>query len=357
MIKQEKSTSQPPTHTWQDDRPLPQTEALEPVSERACPDAREECRTVPAIEMTGLCMTFGTSRAVDQLSLTIEPGEIFGLLGPNGSGKTTTINLISGLSRPTRGVVRVLGYDVQRQARQVKKLLGCVPQETALFEELSAEHNLRYHAALYQVPRPEREERIAAMLELVQLAEKRKALVKTFSGGMKRRLALARALLHQPQILFLDEPSLGVDVHTRHALYAFIQQLPRQGVTVLLTTNDLHEAEQLCTRVAILDAGRLQIVDTPAHLIRQAPTSGAQVEIELDWPDKGLAHQIRQMAGIKRVLHRGRHLTILTEQGQQAVGEVLRKIILRGRHIQSIAVQEAELETAFLHVTGQLLRD
>jgi ABC-2 type transport system ATP-binding protein len=312
---------------------------------------------VAAIEINDLCKTFGKNRAVDHLSLTVQQGEIFGLLGPNGSGKTTTINMISGLSVPTAGMVRVMGHDVQRQAMQVKRLLGCVPQETALFEDLSAEHNMRYHAALYQVPRREREERIAAMLSLVQLYEKRKELVKTFSGGMKRRLALARALLHEPKVLYLDEPSLGVDVQNRHVLYEFIRQLPSKDVTVLLTTNDMHEAEQLCTRVAIIDHGKLQVVDTPRNLIRQEHVDEMQVDIDLDSPDEELAHDIRQLAGIKQVLYRERHLTITTEQGQESVGDALRAIILSGRNIESISVQETELEEVFLRVTGQLLRD
>src|SRR6266700_33960 len=169
--------------------------------------------SMPAIEIKELCKSFGKFQAVDRLTLTVEQGEIFGLLGPNGSGKTTTINMISGLSVPSSGTVRVLGYELPRQAMQVKQLLGCVPQETALFEDLTAQHNMSYHAALYRVPRQVRAARIAAMFDLMHLSDKRNELVKTFSGGMKRRLALARALLHAPRVLYLDEPSLGVDAH------------------------------------------------------------------------------------------------------------------------------------------------
>ena len=161
-----------------------------------------------AIEVKDLCKSFGAFRAVDHLSLDVRQGEIFGLLGPNGSGKTTTINMISGLSTPTSGEVRVLGYDVRHKARQVRQILGSVPQETALYEELSAWTNMDFHADLFGIPRKEKKERITRLLELVQLLDRKDSRVGTFSGGMKRRLALARALLHDPQLLYLDEPTL-----------------------------------------------------------------------------------------------------------------------------------------------------
>ena len=314
---------------------------------------------VPAIQMTDLCKSFGQHQAVAHLTLTVQRGEIFGLLGPNGSGKTTTINMISGLSSPTSGAVQVLGYDVARHPALVKQHLGCVPQETALFEDLTAEHNLQYHAALYRVPRRVRKERIEAFLQLVHLYERRRELVRTFSGGMKRRLALARALLHEPQVLYLDEPSLGVDVQNRHALYEHIRALPGRGVTVLLTTNDMHEAELLCTRVAILDHGVLQVTDTPQNLIRQSQAGATQIDIALDEapcaPEIALA--IRQMPGIKAIEQQAEHLTITAEGGQEALGSILSVIMAQGRTVRTIGLREPELEEVFLHVTGSLLRD
>src|SRR5215469_15112841 len=171
--------------------------------------------TVAAIELRTLCKSFGQLRAVDQLTLTVEQGEIFGLLGPNGSGKTTTINLISGLSTPTSGEVQVMGYQMPGHARRIRRMLGTVPQETALYEELSAWDNLDFHADLFGVPRKEKKERIVRLLELVQLLDRKASRVSTFSGGMKRRLAIARALLHDPLLVYLDEPTLGVDVQAR----------------------------------------------------------------------------------------------------------------------------------------------
>ncbi|GCF11233.1 daunorubicin resistance protein DrrA family ABC transporter ATP-binding protein [Dictyobacter arantiisoli] len=282
------------------------------------------------------------------------------MLGPNGSGKTTTMNMLSTLSLPTSGTVRVLGFDVQQQAREVKRLLGCVPQETALFDELTPWQTLLYHAALYGVPKHLRTQRIRAMLELVELWEQKDIRVKTFSGGMKRRLALARALLHHPRVLYLDEPTLGVDVQNRHSLYRFIRMLPQQGVTVLLTTNDLHEAELLCTRVAILDHGRVQVVDTPANLIHaQSPTQATQLTVTLDSPEKSeaLVHALRQVGGLRTVDMQGASLSLLTDNGQDDLATILRLIGEQGRTVRAIQTQKADLEQVFLQVTGAVLRD
>src|SRR6266571_454079 len=222
--------------------------------------------TGPAIEMIDLCKDFGSFRAVDHLSLTVQQGEIFGLLGPNGSGKTTTINMISGLSVPSKGEVRVMGYDVRHQAREVRRLLGAIPQETALYEELTAWDNMDFHADLFGVARHQKKERIVRLLELVQLLDRKSSRVSTFSGGMKRRLAIARALLHDPKLIYLDEPTLGVDVQARRVIWDYVLALRDQGKTVLITTNYLEEAQALCERLAIIDHGKLIAVDTPEHL-------------------------------------------------------------------------------------------
>src|SRR5579872_3568979 len=237
---------------------------------------------IPAIEITDLCKTFGSFKAVDNLTLTVKQGEIFGLLGPNGSGKTTTINMVSGLSLPTSGMVRVLGYDVRHNARQVRQILGSVPQETALYEELSAWTNMDFHADLFGIPRKEKKERITRLLELVQLLDRKDSRVGTFSGGMKRRLALARAMLHDPQLLYLDEPTLGVYVQARRAIWDYVLALRDQGKTVLITTNYLEEAQVLCERLAIIDSGKLITVDTPDHL-KQA-YGGTILELETSQP-------------------------------------------------------------------------
>jgi ABC-2 type transport system ATP-binding protein len=317
----------------------------------AAPRTSED--TIPAIEMIDLCKSFGTFKAVDHLSLTVRQGEIFGLLGPNGSGKTTTINMISGLSVPTSGEVRVMGLNVRRQARQVRQILGSVPQETALYEELSAWTNMDFHADLFDIPRKEKKERITKMLELVQLLDRKDSRVHTFSGGMKRRLALARALLHDPQLIYLDEPTLGVDVQARRVIWDYILSLRDQGKTVLITTNYLEEAQALCERIAIIDHGKLIAVDTPEHL--KQSYGGSVIELETAKPSTAVG-EIRALTGVKEVKQDGTHLTITTEGGHNVVPQVI-NIISQESELRDIAVREPTLDEIFLRLTGTALRD
>ncbi len=308
---------------------------------------------VPAIKLRALCKAFGTLQAVDHLTLSVEQGEVFGLLGPNGSGKTTTINLISGLAAPTGGEVQVMGYEMPRHARTIRQILGTVPQETALYEELSAWDNLDFHADLFGVARQGKKERIRQMLDLVQLQERRGSRVSTFSGGMKRRLALARALLHDPQLLYLDEPTLGVDVQSRRAIWDYILSLREQGKTVLITTNYLEEAQALCERIAILDHGKLIAVDTPAHL--KQTYGGSVVELEtvqrLD-----VADDLRALPGVKDVRADGTHLTVTTQGGGEVVPQII-NLVTRLGELRTISVREPTLDEIFLRLTGTALRD
>ncbi len=307
----------------------------------------------PAIELRALCKSFGTLHAVDHLTLAVEQGEIFGLLGPNGSGKTTTINLISGISTPTSGEVLVMGYQMPRHARTIRQMLGTVPQETALYEELSAWDNLDFHADLFGMARQGKKARITQMLELVQLQERKRSRVSTFSGGMKRRLALARALLHDPQLLYLDEPTLGVDVQSRRAIWDYILSLHAQGKTVLITTNYLEEAQALCERIAILDHGKLIAVDTPAHL--KQTYGGSVVELETAQPGT-VADDIRLLPGVKEVIQEGTHMQITTQAGSLVVPQIINLVTGQGE-LRQIAVREPNLDEIFLRLTGTALRD
>ncbi len=310
--------------------------------------------TISAIEMIDLCKAFGTFKAVDHLSLTVQQGEIFGLLGPNGSGKTTTINMISGLSVPTSGEVRVLGYDVRHSARQVRQLLGSVPQETALYEELSAWTNMDFHADLFGVPRKEKKERITKMLELVQLLDRKDSRVGTFSGGMKRRLALGRALLHDPKLIYLDEPTLGVDVQARRAIWDYILALRAQGKTVLITTNYLEEAQALCDRLAIIDRGVLIAVDTPEHL--KQTYGGSVVELETVHPLQAAVAHIRTLDGVKDIKQNGTHLTITTQGTSNVVPQIMNSVS-QEEELREISIREPNLDEIFLRLTGKELRD
>jgi daunorubicin resistance ABC transporter ATP-binding subunit len=308
-----------------------------------------------AIELRGLTKRFGPLLALDSVSLSVPPGEIFGLLGPNGSGKTTIVNILSGLSRPTAGRALVFGADVSREPRAVRSLLGTVPQETALYEELTARSNLEFHADLYNVPARQRDARIAALLDLVQLAERRDSRVSTFSGGMKRRLALARALLHEPQLLFLDEPTLGVDVQSRRALWDYVLGLKQQGKTVLLTTNYLEEANALCDRLAILDHGHLVALDTPDALRQRYGDSVIDLELEAA-PSAELLAALRGLSGVTDLSVCDGHVQV-TANGQRSLAGRVVTLVTRETDLRSISQREPNLDEVFLHLTGSALRD
>jgi ABC-2 type transport system ATP-binding protein len=310
-------------------------------------------RRPAAIEINNLTKRYGTFTAVDRLSLSVERCEIFGLLGPNGSGKTTTINMVSGLTAPTSGEVRVMGYDLRTHTRQVRRLLGAVPQETALYEELTAWANMDFHADLFGIPRHEKKARITKMLELVQLLDRKDSRVGTFSGGMKRRLALARALLHAPQLIYLDEPTLGVDVQSRRAIWDYILALRDECETVLITTNYLEEAQALCDRIAIIDHGTLLAIGTPAEL--KQTYGGHVVELELEHPSQSLA-ALRALPGIKEVIAEDARLKITTQAGDNVVPQIINLVTQDGQ-LKGITVREPNLDEVFLHLTGKALRD
>jgi ABC-2 type transport system ATP-binding protein len=310
-------------------------------------------RRPAAIEISNLTKRYGTFTAVDRLSLSVERCEIFGLLGPNGSGKTTTINMVSGLTAPTSGEVRVMGYDLRTHTRQVRRLLGAVPQETALYEELTAWANMDFHADLFGIPRHEKKARITKMLELVQLLDRKDSRVGTFSGGMKRRLALARALLHAPQLIYLDEPTLGVDVQSRRAIWDYILALRDECETVLITTNYLEEAQALCDRIAIIDHGTLLAIGTPAEL--KQTYGGHVVELELEHPSQSLA-ALRALPGIKEVIAEDARLKITTQAGDNVVPQIINLVTQDGQ-LKGITVREPNLDEVFLHLTGKALRD
>jgi len=308
---------------------------------------------VSAIEIKSLCKSFGNATAVDNLSFTVHQGEIFGLLGPNGSGKTTTINMISGLSAQTSGEIRIMGLDITSNARQVRSMLGFVPQETALYEELSAWRNMDFHADLFGVPRAEKKQRIIRLLEMVQLLDRKDSLVRTFSGGMKRRLAIARALLHEPKLIYLDEPTIGVDVQARRVIWDYILTLRDQGRTVLITTNYLEEAEALCDRLAIIDHGKLIVLETPDRLKQMY---GGRV-IEVDTVDpKNALDALRILPDSVTVDQYGTLLKITIRGEENLVSQVI-NLLAQKNEIKKISMREPNLDEIFLQLTGSALRD
>lgn len=292
--------------------------------------------------------------AVDELTLTIETGQVFGLLGPNGSGKTTTINMVCGLLPPTSGQIEVHGLNVAANVAKVRTLLGVVPQETALYNDLTAEENLRFHARLYDVPPVEHRERIDEVLELAGLTSRRQDRVGGFSGGMQRRLALARALLTRPDVVILDEPTLGVDVQSRNALWERIRQIAGADKTVILATNYMEEAEALADRLAILDRGRLVAHDTPAALKQQLHQTF--LELEADLSEEHLA-DLKQISEVEEVQWDPPHARLIIEEESRVIAEVLDYLEQHQLQPRSIAMRQPNLNDVFLEITGRALRD
>ncbi len=214
-------------------------------------------QTTTAVELSHVWKRFANRPVVHDLCLTVPQGELFGLLGPNGAGKSTTIRMLTTLTRPTDGLVSVNGYDVTRQPLQVRRQIGVVLQQISLDNDLTVWENLEFHGRMHHIPNPERQQRIDQWLDYVRLADRRESLVKTLSGGMKRRLQIARALLHQPRVLFLDEPTVGLDPQARRLLWEIIRDLNRQGMTILMTTHYMEEAAMLTQRNGIMDNGQL----------------------------------------------------------------------------------------------------
>lgn len=314
--------------------------------------------TSPAIQLDHLTCRFARKGgeelvAVDDVHLTIPSGQVFGLLGPNGSGKTTTVNVLCALLPPSEGTCRVLGVDVREDPTTVRSRIGVVPQETALYNDLSALENLQFHARLYQVPRAQRKGRIEEVLKLVGLTERRRDRVGTFSGGMQRRLALARALLTSPELIILDEPTLGVDVQSRNALWERIRTQAEDGGTVLLTTNYMEEAQALADDLAIIDHGRLVATGSPNEL--RARLGHRYVELRSDAPN--VWKLMRGAEGITRVEISGDRISIETTGDDDPVCKVMSFAALRSVSVRIDSVRQPDLNDVFLSLTGTTLRD
>jgi ABC-2 type transport system ATP-binding protein len=295
--------------------------------------------------------------ALDRLSFAVPAGTIFCLLGPNGSGKTTTVNLITGLLTPASGTVRVLGVEPSKARARVLTSIALVPQETALYNELTAQENLVFHGRYYGVDGRRLAGRVDALLELVQLTGRRHDRVGTFSGGMQRRLALARALLSEPDLLLLDEPTLGVDVQSRQAIWDQVRLLASSGKTVLLTTNSMEEAEALADVVLILDRGVPVATGTSAELKARA----GHRRLVLQFADMPLAQTVRaRLAGRYAVTHEGARLSVELSSSEQALVAMQTLPALLGDEgggLVGLALAEPTLQDVFLNVTGRALRD
>jgi ABC-2 type transport system ATP-binding protein len=307
------------------------------------------------ISVHGLAKRFGELRAVDRISFDVAAGELFGFLGPNGAGKTTTISMISGLLRPDEGTVSIGEYDLWKSPRKAKSLLGLVPQEVALYEEFSARENLLFWGGLYGVNRPELKRSAADILQRVGLSERAREPVSRFSGGMKRRLNLAIGLVHQPRVLLLDEPTVGIDPQARNAILEIIREIARQGTTIIFTTHHLEEAELLCDRIAIMDHGRILQTGSVPELARSV---GDRDIITLR--GKFTASQLRQALEREPVsfITLGDGLGTLHLDGETfGLATLVDRLAKGGVEVADLSVQKPTLESVFLKLTGRELRD
>jgi ABC-2 type transport system ATP-binding protein len=308
-----------------------------------------------AIEVRELTMRYGDLIAVDDLSLSVGHGEILGLLGPNGAGKSTLINTLCTLLRPTEGSARVAGHDVAADPGAVRQRIGVVFQEPALDEELTAAENLLFHGRLYGMSGPALRERVTEVLDLVDLADRRDDEVGDFSGGMARRLELARGLMHDPEVLFLDEPTVGLDAGTREATREYVRRLnERTGVTVVLTTHYMEEADALCDRVAIVDRGRLVAADTPARL--KAALGGDGVDLGVDGDPGPVADRLRSFAWVETVAVGEHGVEAVVDDGARRLPALLGAAGEVGE-VTTVSVSQPTLERVFLALTGRTIED
>lgn len=302
-----------------------------------------------------LSKKFGSTQAVQSVQFQINPGEIYGLLGPNGAGKTTTISMICGLLKPDTGKISILGENFWIAPKKAQQQMGVVPQEIALYEELSGEENLVFWGKVAGISKKQAEVRAQELLEALGLLDRRKEAVKNYSGGMKRRINLGCALMHKPKLLLLDEPTVGIDPQARLTILEFIQNLARQGNAILYTTHYLEEAEKLCHRMGIIDQGKMLAEGTFTELQRQLHTSQIflieapfQKQAYQEWPDF-LNHF--------KVLQYSETQLVVSPQGNQTPAESLQQILKLPISVQNITLKKPTLNDVFLQLTGRELRD
>jgi len=311
---------------------------------------------MPAIKVEDLTKTFnGNFNAVDHISFTVEEGELFGILGPNGAGKTTAINMLTTLLKPTSGYAEVAGHSIVKERDAVRNDIGIVFQETALDNRLTGFENLEFHSVMYSMEKEERRERIREVLEVVELSDKADLLVEKYSGGMKRRLEIARGLIHRPKVLFLDEPSLGLDTQTRRHIWEYIGRLNREKVTVVLTTHYMEEADYLCNRVAIVDHGKIVAMDSPKNL--KDSLGGDVVAMELAENGMDLGEGFKGHDWVKGVDHHDGTLDLRVSNADKHLPEIFAMAERKGVAINSVNIRKPSLEDVFLKYTGKTIRE
>lgn len=315
------------------------------------------------IEVDSVTKRFEDLVAVDDLSISVAKGELLGLLGPNGAGKSTLTKMISGMINPTLGTIKVGNFSVQDESIKVKEILGVVPQDIVLYDYLNAKENLAFYGRLYGLSGRKLSNRIDDLLRFTQLDEKAvKRHVSTYSGGMKRRVNIAAALLHEPKVLLLDEPTAGLDPQNKHALWEIIQSLNREGKTIVLTTHIMEEAEELCSRVAIMDHGKIIALGSPSELIKKVKMENT-ITVVPDIVSSRLIEQIKGISSVRKVYtapsenEENESIKVITDCPDEILPDVVSTIVNNGTKVLSVQLSRVTLEDVFIMLTGRSLRE
>jgi ABC-2 type transport system ATP-binding protein len=308
-----------------------------------------------AIETAGLTRKFNNMTAVDDVNLTVEQGEIFGLLGPNGAGKSTFISMLCTILKPTSGTARVEGYDIVNQASDVRRSIGIVFQDPSIDDKLTGMENMELHADLYDVPRDVMQSRIDEGLKLVELEDRASHFVNTYSGGMRRRLEIARSLIHYPKVLFLDEPTVGLDPQSRDHIWNYIKDLKeRENITIILTTHYMEEADKLCDRIAIIDKSKIITLDTPQNL--KSKLSGETIVIESS-DNKLLSEKLAEGKLIDNIMVTEKELILTVINAHTALARIVELAVSIGIYVDNITIREPDLNAVFMYYTGREIRE
>ncbi|MWV45862.1 ATP-binding cassette domain-containing protein [Paenibacillus sp. HJL G12] len=308
------------------------------------------------LDIRGLTKKFDDFVAVDNISLTIREGEIFGFLGANGAGKSTTINMVSSLLRPTSGEIRILDKDIMKQSRFAKLNLGIVPQDLAIYEDMTAYENVSFFAGLYGLRGSQLKERTLEALEFVGLSDKAKSFPKNFSGGMKRRLNIACAIAHKPKLIIMDEPTVGIDPQSRNYILTSVRKLNESGCTIIYTSHYMEEVEEICSRIAIVDHGKI-IAEGTKEQLKSTITDVKNIRIELKSAIGAEGEKLKSIPGVRTVHQEENIIHVHSDAAVDNLNRILKQLMEDDKEIRSVEEQEPNLETVFLTLTGRNLRD
>ncbi|GGH32069.1 ABC transporter ATP-binding protein [Paenibacillus segetis] len=308
------------------------------------------------LNIRGLTKKFGDFIAVDNISLTIQEGEIFGFLGANGAGKSTTINMVSSLLSPSSGEIQILDKDITKHSRFAKLNIGIVPQDLAIYEDLTAYENVSFFAGLYGLRGSKLKERTLEALEFVGLSDKVKNYPKNFSGGMKRRLNIACAIAHKPKLIIMDEPTVGIDPQSRNYILASVRKLNESGCTIIYTSHYMEEVEEICSRIAIIDHGKI-IAEGTKEQLKATITDVKDIRIEMKSSVGMEGERLKTIPGIRNVTQDENVIRVQSDAVVDNLNRILKKLMEEGMEIRAVEEQEPNLETVFLTLTGRNLRD